>query len=363
MDERSLEKISRKRERGYIWLERELKIELGISTAVIAVFFFILFYFQVPVGVWAALFCALELLNGIWCFLRYRREYRNYLSILEYLEEFEQGNYGYQKSREGLDTGIRAQLTEQLERMGQALGTMKGRLVEEKENTKSIVTDIAHQLKTPVSALRLSYELMEDEGLSEEERQEFLRRGGSEVHKLSYLLDTLMNLSKLEADMIHLNPKPGSIRDTLVQAVNGVYMKAEEKGIEIEMQEFPDLELVHDTRWTAEAVSNVLDNAVKYSPSGTTVQIRVEPRVSYVFIEVEDKGIGIAKSEYPHIFQRFYRGKNPEVAGQEGSGVGLYLVRKILEEQGGSVRACQGRHGGTVIQMMLPQEYKSGQVQ
>ena len=136
MDERSLEKISRKRERGYIWLERELKIELGISTAVIAVFFFILFYFQVPAGVWAALFFASELLNGIWCFLRYRREYRNYLSILEYLEEFEQGNYGYQKSREGLDTGIRAQLTEQLERMGQALGTMKGRLVEEKENTR-----------------------------------------------------------------------------------------------------------------------------------------------------------------------------------------------------------------------------------
>lgn len=100
------------------------------------------------------------------------------------------------------------------------------------------------------------------------------------------------------------------------------------------MKEFSDIELLHDSRWTAEAISNVLDNAVKYSPGGSAIQIRVEPMVSYVFIEVEDEGIGIEKSEYQNIFKRFYRGKRPEVEAEEGAGVGLYLVRKIFEGQG-----------------------------
>ncbi len=363
-DSSGIEKMIRDHERGYIWLEQEWKKNLGISTAGIAV----LFLFLLPAGLslpyYSALFAGAVLANGIWCFLTYRRKYRDYLEISDCLEELETGSYrrqesletekssqqaasetekssqqaalktGNSKRRAGgntLKTGIRSQLQEQMERVGHAVEVYKKQLEDEKENTKSMITDISHQLKTPVSALRLSLELLGDEQITEEEKREFLERGKQEVEKLNHLMGTLVNLSRLEADMIRLEPRKASLKATLIRGVNGIYLKAEEKQIEMEMKEFSDMELLHDPRWTAEAISNVLDNAVKYSPAKSAIRIRVEPMVSYVLIEVEDEGIGIEKSEYPNIFKRFYRGKRPEAEAQEGAGVGLYLVRKIFE--------------------------------
>lgn len=91
------------------------------------------------------------------------------------------------------------------------------------------MTDISHQLKTPVAAVELSYELLQDEALDEKERKEFLKRGGRELRRLSQLVETLSNLSRLEADMIRLAPKEADLKETLIRAVNGVYMKAEKK--------------------------------------------------------------------------------------------------------------------------------------
>lgn len=105
-----------------------------------------------------------------------------------------------------------------------------------------------------------------------------------------------------------------------------------------------------------EAFENVIENSVKYSPEGSRVKIRVEPYISYISVEVEDQGMGIDKKEYTNIFQRFYRGKEAERTGLEGAGVGLYLVRKILEEQGGNVRVLKSGAWGTTFQMVLPKE-------
>ena len=105
-----------------------------------------------------------------------------------------------------------------------------------------------------------------------------------------------------------------------------------------------------------EAFANVIENSVKYSPEGSRVKILVEPYISYISVEVEDQGMGIDKKEYTNIFQRFYRGKEAERTGLEGAGVGLYLVRKILEEQGGNVRVLKSGAWGTTFQMVLPKE-------
>lgn len=356
MDKRSIETMMQTREKGYIWLEKELKLNILISTAFVAVFFLVLYFLNPSLKYGIPFFIAVVAVELVWNFTRYRKQYQDYLHIMKYLEAFEEGNYRYQAGMDFMKTGIHSQITEQLERLGMAFDTLTGRIGEEKENTKKLVTDISHQLKTPIAALRLSYELLEDGDISEEERQEFLQRGNQEVHKLSHLLEALMNLSRLEADMIQIKPRDTSLKETLVQAVNGVYLKAQDKDIDLEMKDFKDIILSLDSRWTAEAFTNILDNGVKYSPAKTTIQIRVQPQVSHVLIEVEDEGIGISKEEYTNIFGRFYRGNKPEVIQSEGSGVGLYLVRYILEKQGGSVRALPGRNSGTVIQMMLPKK-------
>lgn len=356
MDDKSIEKIMNRREKGYIWLERRLKTSLAVTTGTMAIFFLLLYFLSdrsFSGAQWAV--CTLALLtNAVWRYLEYRKEYRNYREIADYLEAFENENYEFQSVKIHVEPGIHAQLLEQLERLGRAFSVMKEQMVKEKENTKALITDISHQIKTPLAAIGMSLELLDDEKTTEEEKQEFLGRSKEEVKKLTYLMGTLTNLSRMEQAMIQLHAEPASLKKTLLRAVNGVYLKANEKHIEIEMAEFEDMNLCHDVKWTAEAFSNVLDNAIKYSPAGSNIEIRVTLYYSYVSVEVEDEGIGIDKSEYANIFKRFYRGKKTEVERQEGAGVGLYLVRKILEGQGGSVRIQPSSKGGSVFQMMLP---------
>lgn len=230
----------------------------------------------------------------------------------------------------------------------------KERLIREEQETKSLVTDISHQLKTPVAALRMSLELRETTELTEEEKRERSGRELQEVAKLEELLNSFTQLSRLEADMIRIRPRMEELRQTLAGAVGAVYMKAFRRGIELSLEEFRDRRLPHDPRWTREAFVNILDNAVKYSPENTSVTVRVSWLASAVMIEFEDQGIGVPQEEAHRIFQRFYRGNARQVQEGEGAGVGLYLARRILEAQGGTVCVKRGRRGGSNFIVTLP---------
>lgn len=115
-----------------------------------------------------------------------------------------------------------------------------------------------------------------------------------------------------------------------------------------------DISLLLDRRWSAEAIANILDNAIKYSPAGSTVTIRLHQFYSYISLEITDQGIGIPKEEYNQIFKRFYRGSHPLVKQTEGTGVGLFLARRIIEEQGGAVSVKPAAGQGTVFVVRLP---------
>ena len=233
---------------------------------------------------------------------------------------------------------------------------MEAELRREEQETKSLITDISHQLKTPVASLKMSYEIEDSTELSAEETEEFRRKEREDVERLEHLLQAFTQMSKLETGMIRLKPEKAGVKATLARAVAGAYAKAIDKNISIETEEFTDVAVVHDPGWTAEAIGNVLDNGVKYAPAGTCISIRVSELVSYVMIEVEDEGPGIPAEEQPRIFQRFYRGKAEAVRKAEGSGVGLYLTRRILEEQGGTVCVKNGRTGGSKFVITLPKE-------
>lgn len=231
---------------------------------------------------------------------------------------------------------------------------MENALRREEQETKALITDISHQLKTPVASLKMSYEIVDSTELSREEAREFQEKEREDVDRLARLLEAFTQMSKLETGMIRLCPQKASLQKTLAKAVAGVYVKAMEKGISIGTQEFDDILICHDPGWTAEAFANVLDNGVKYAPSGTRITIRVTKMASLVMVEMEDEGPGIPAKERNRIFQRFYRGESESVRRKEGSGVGLYLTRQILERQEGTVCVKNGGNGGSNFVMTLP---------
>lgn len=263
---------------------------------------------------------------------------KEHCKLQEILERFYSGDYDYLSETYAADSD--AKLYNQMEVLGQKLKWNEERMRQEKEDTKSLVTDLSHQLKTPVASIKMCYQLLEED-LQPEEQREFMGRLGEQITHLDGLLAALVNISRMETGIITIQKENANIFETVVQAVNQVYMKAEEKGIEIVMDspspEIENIMLPHDVKWTKEAIVNVLENAIKYSPAASSIQITMEKQIHFFRIEIKDEGIGIEKDEVNRIFQRFYRGKTEEVKRAEGSGVGLYLTRKILEEQGGNI--------------------------
>lgn len=239
--------------------------------------------------------------------------------------------------------------------LGDTLKLLNEREIMEKESTKSLVSDISHQLKTPVAALKTCFEILQQD-LSPEERTEFTERCNNQLLGIENLLSALINISRMEAGMIEIKLTNQCIFDTIVDAVNRVYEKATKKNIQIELASMEDTKEIYipqDRKWLCEAIINILENAVKYSSANTNVTIQMFKMVMFLRIEISDEGIGIPKEEYNQIFSRFYRGNSSVVKKQQGSGIGLYLTREIINRHHGTIRVESGENGSKFI-IQLP---------
>lgn len=219
----------------------------------------------------------------------------------------------------------------------------------EKENVKSLVTDISHQLKTPLANVELYNTLLAEEGISDEERLEFLETEGIAIEKLKMLIDSLINISRLEADMISIDKKEENLKECIESAISSVKADAAKKNITIKNEIKEDCILAIDRKWTTEAIFNLLDNAVKYTVPNGKIRLSLDNGINYFALNIEDNGIGIDSSEYNDIFKRFYRSRNDIVQNEKGSGVGLYLVRKIMNLQDGNVMASSEKGKGSTF--------------
>lgn len=203
----------------------------------------------------------------------------------------------------------------------------------EQNNIKTLVSDISHQLKTPIANLVMYSEFLEDTSLSKEKQREYIHTIRLCVDRLNFLSESMIKLSRLESGLIHLNQKEQSFNETVLKAVKDIYAKAKNKGTEIIYHEENNIILPHDRNWTAEAIFNLLDNAVKYSRPDTKIHLTVKSFGMFAAVEVADENTPIPKEEQNKIFSRFYRGTNSH--NTEGIGVGLYLTREIAIQSGG----------------------------
>ena len=222
---------------------------------------------------------------------------------------------------------------------------------EEKDKLKELVSDISHQTKTPIANKKLYLDMMEDE-TDFNNNKEYLKKMNSQVDKLDFLLQNIVKMSRLETGTIKIQKQNVPLADTLAKAISNVVIKADKKNIKIDVQYDEQLVLKHDKKWTAEAIFNILDNAVKYTEVGGNIHIVVCRQELFTKISIEDTGKGIALERQATIFTRFYR--EPEVHDKEGIGIGLYLARKIITQQNGYIEVQSQAGQGSKFMIYLP---------
>lgn len=240
---------------------------------------------------------------------------------------------------------LTARLQHQLLKLRNILTAQNQMLTQEKEQIKTLISDISHQIKTPVAAANTFAQLLDDKELSDKERSEYTATLQTSLEKLTFLTNSLIKMSRLESGIISLKPETNSLNDIVLQAVKTVYAKAKEKNITMTFDCEQNFKVLLDFNWTAEAITNVLDNAVKYTPSGGVVELKIAEYPSYLRLDISDNGIGIPEEEQAKIFGRFYRGK--QSAGIDGVGIGLYLTRDIVSKQCGYIKVKSDKRGST----------------
>ncbi len=247
---------------------------------------------------------------------------------------------------------MQARICYRLSRLYQIMQENRRKVDEERRELQSLISDISHQVKTPVSNLKMAADTLLEKPVSEAERIDFIRGIFSQTDKLDFLFQVLVKTSRLETGVIQLEKKPGRLFDTVAQAMSGIVYAAEKKEITVSVDCSEDLTVSHDGKWTSEALFNLLDNAVKYTPAGGKIAVSVVLWEMYVEIKVTDTGKGISESNQAAIFRRFYR--EEEVHDQQGVGIGLYLAREIVTRQGGYIKVVSEPGKGSEFSIMLP---------
>lgn len=291
-------------------------------------------------------FLILSLGAAAWA-VRERAASRRLLRRLgEMLERAEAGQFREEVFDESRQSALETKLAHTL-----SAGALSREAVEaEKVRIQSLLTDLSHQIKTPAANVLLYAQLLAEQSLAEEGRT-CAAALEAQAEKLRALTEVLTRLSRLETGILDLHPVPGALDPMLAEAAAQFAPRAAEKGVALTVVP-SGAEAVFDPKWTGEAVCNLLDNAVKYTPAGGAVTVGAAVYELFCRVRVADTGPGVPEEERSKIFRRFYRA--PGAREQEGVGVGLYLAREIAQGQGGYLKVDPAEGGGAVFSVFLP---------
>lgn len=238
-----------------------------------------------------------------------------------------------------------------LERLYEVMQQNKNSIAKERADLQELISDISHQVKTPIANLKMINNTLLENEVPAQKQKEFLTAQCSQLDKLDFLMQAMIKTSRLETGVISLEQKNQPVYDTLAAAMGGILLSAEKKNIHVRVECPEHLNALHDRKWTGEALFNILDNAVKYTPAGGEIRVSVEGWEMYVKIDIADTGIGISEQHQGTIFRRFYR--EDVVHDVEGIGIGLYLAREIVTLQGGYIRVASEVGKGSIFSVFL----------
>lgn len=256
------------------------------------------------------------------------------------------------------------ELSEQFNRMAERLEQSMGLIREDRDRSRDFLADVSHELRTPIAALRTYNELLRDGAeLDETTRREFLHSSAEQIERLDWLATNLLELSKLDSGLIALDLRPNDLRAAAESAVEAARQGASRKGVDVELR-VPSrpVRTRHDQQRIGQLLSNLLGNAVKFTPSGGSVTLTVEADGDGGILRVADTGIGIAPSELSHIFDRFYRGTRAAQERATGSGLGLAIVKSIVDMHRGVIAVDSTPGHGTTVEVKLPRDPETSAV-
>ncbi len=268
-------------------------------------------------------------------------------NIEKMLDEAIKGEF----STEHFDESRMSRLESKLHRFLDSSSISAQNVKSERDNIKELISDISHQTKTPIANLILYSELLGDAEIPEEQKG-----NAAAIHeqaeKLRFLIDNLVKMSRLENGILSLSPEKSDISSVLNDICSQYRDKAETKGLELSLSA-KETSAIIDRKWTAEAIGNIVDNAIKYTSEGS-VTLKLSDYEMFARVDISDTGMGIPEEEQAKIFTRFYRSNN--VRDKEGVGIGLYLARQIIAGEGGYIKVLSKVGEGTTFSVFLPKD-------
>lgn len=211
-----------------------------------------------------------------------------------------------------------------------------------------MLSDISHQIKTPLTSITIMADLLKEPELSREKRLEFAGRIDQQVNRITWLVKNLLTLSQLEADVLKLKKEDVSMSDLMEKAVEPFRVMADIRDVELNMEMEADIHVICDAHWTAEAISNIVKNCLEHTPPGGKITMSAKQSNLSTSLFIRDNGEGIDKEELGHIFERFYKGRNASV---NSVGIGLALSKQIMMQQNGVIEVKSEPGAGTQFQM------------
>ena len=206
----------------------------------------------------------------------------------------------------------------------------------DKLKLKDSLSDISHQLKTPLTSINIMLDnILDNPDMDSNTKEKFIQNIKREITNISSLVGEILKLSKLDASVIKFEEQQVFIDDIVKSAISNVEMMAELKNINIEVNNRDNIKLVCDAKWQIEAITNVLKNCIEHSKDDSTITIDIDSNKIYKQITIKDNGEGIDEKDLPHIFERFYKGKN---SSKDSVGIGLALAKTIIEKDNGSIK-------------------------
>ena len=324
---------------------REIKLFVSYLLVIAVVTSAVGFAISVEAGLLSAA-AALLFITLLMLLTRWR--YRQLDSLNAYLKRINSGDYSLDV-RDNTE-GELSILKSELYKVTVMLRERNEILKRDKAALKNALSDISHQLKTPLTSLFVMTDLMCDANLPAQKRQAFTSRIHAQLERIDWLVAALLKLSRLDAKTVEFSTASVSAKALIDKACAPLLIPIELKSQSLFIHD-DDTVIQCDANWTSEAILNIVKNCVEHTPEGGHIHIDCTQNPMFVQITIRDNGGGISKQDLPHIFNRFYRG---HAASEDSVGIGLAMTHAIIEAQGGTVTARNGPNGGSLFEIRFP---------